>query len=745
VLGARAPASKPFVAWIYQYGEGNPFFTEEILRAIVDADDGPGVQLNPSAIPAVIIPSSVREAILARMNHLMPEGRGVLGAAAVLGRTFDLQALQEVSGLVGDAFSQAFMSLLSLHLVRADRAPLRYDFRHHLIREVIMQHLAPDVRRALHRRVGKVLETRAAPSTPPQILAHHFSEAGDHEKTVRYALAAASHASSVYAHEETAKYLASALDALPAGPTKIRLSITEDLGDSLFHAGQLDRALDAYETMRQCAEVLDTRRELARAYRKLGRVQNERSPGTGLPAWEKGLAIVTEINDPLEEAMIREQASKIAYLMGEYEQGAVEARAALAAATRAGDLGAQSRAHKSLGLNLWAQEQELDSIQGHFEQALALARQTDDVEAELKALTDIGAWAREHLAFHDARVALERACELVQKVGEIPTLLLPLGGLALLSLLEGRWEEAETLWVRTTTILFQRHASPWPFAQHAANLAELYALRGRLNEAEALLDKAQTAAEAARDARTQAMIQNARATIEFRRGNVSRASALLESALKVTDARWVNAESLLLLSEAHLSLGDIGQGRRVSEKAAQAAAFMPYLAPRVLCLKGQVAAQAGDFEEALRQYQAGLDSMSSAPQPYYEALIKYQVGICLLRRSRPGDRKAARAHLTEALVILTRLDAKPDTELVEQALRRIGGRTPTGNMLTEREHEVMNLLAEGLSNAAIAGRLYISERTVEAHVSHILNKLRLESRTQVAAWATQHGTSRTTR
>lgn len=63
---------------------------------------------------------------------------------------------------------------------------------------------------------------------------------------------------------------------------------------------------------------------------------------------------------------------------------------------------------------------------------------------------------------------------------------------------------------------------------------------------------------------------------------------------------------------------------------------------------------------------------------------------------------------------------------------------PVGHALTRREREVLALLADGLSNAAIAGRLDVSEGTVEVHVSHILGKLGVENRSHAAAWAAKH-------
>ena len=58
-------------------------------------------------------------------------------------------------------------------------------------------------------------------------------------------------------------------------------------------------------------------------------------------------------------------------------------------------------------------------------------------------------------------------------------------------------------------------------------------------------------------------------------------------------------------------------------------------------------------------------------------------------------------------------------------------------MLTPRELEVAGLVAEGLSNKGIASRLVIAQRTAEAHVEHILEKLGFSSRTQIAAWVAE--------
>jgi DNA-binding NarL/FixJ family response regulator len=66
-------------------------------------------------------------------------------------------------------------------------------------------------------------------------------------------------------------------------------------------------------------------------------------------------------------------------------------------------------------------------------------------------------------------------------------------------------------------------------------------------------------------------------------------------------------------------------------------------------------------------------------------------------------------------------------------------RVPENELLSPREREVAGLVARGLSNAQIAEQLVIGQRTVAAHVEHILNKLGFASRTQVGVWAAEHG------
>jgi DNA-binding NarL/FixJ family response regulator len=94
-----------------------------------------------------------------------------------------------------------------------------------------------------------------------------------------------------------------------------------------------------------------------------------------------------------------------------------------------------------------------------------------------------------------------------------------------------------------------------------------------------------------------------------------------------------------------------------------------------------------------------------------------------------------------ALAAFARLDARRHVDAAAEVLRTLGVRTPSGaqgpGSLSKREAEVLELLTLGLSNPEISDRLFISRKTVEHHVAHVLTKLGLRTRTEAAAWATR--------
>jgi DNA-binding CsgD family transcriptional regulator len=155
-------------------------------------------------------------------------------------------------------------------------------------------------------------------------------------------------------------------------------------------------------------------------------------------------------------------------------------------------------------------------------------------------------------------------------------------------------------------------------------------------------------------------------------------------------------------------------------------------------IDAQLAEGAGDVETAARLFASSAGSSPEVPfslLPRHRGTAHVGAARCLIGLGSLDD---ALPHAEVAAQLLSRWRGWRVDELIA-VQRRLGiGAEPSGPAeLTPREREVAALLAEGLSNAGLAERLYISPRTAAVHVSNILSKLGMASRTEVAAWATR--------
>ena len=119
--------------------------------------------------------------------------------------------------------------------------------------------------------------------------------------------------------------------------------------------------------------------------------------------------------------------------------------------------------------------------------------------------------------------------------------------------------------------------------------------------------------------------------------------------------------------------------------------------------------------------------------PYDAALTRVLIGRCLRAL---GDEDSAQMELDSARLVFDRLGAAPDLAVVDALA---GAPTPVAGPLTPREVEVVRLVASGLTNRAVAGQLFLSEKTVARHLSNIYAKLDLPSRAAATAYAYNHG------
>jgi DNA-binding CsgD family transcriptional regulator len=203
--------------------------------------------------------------------------------------------------------------------------------------------------------------------------------------------------------------------------------------------------------------------------------------------------------------------------------------------------------------------------------------------------------------------------------------------------------------------------------------------------------------------------------VVYARGDMAGAKATFVEALALacaTDARKIAAEVLTGLSSVLLAEAATTPGGGSARQAAQALSTAAAITERSGRQMEPIDQEEFDRNLATARTVLGEEVFTEAFEVGREMTLEQAL------RSIAGD-SGARG------------------DLPEQGLRQAAAQSAGG--LTARECQVTVLVAEGLSNAVIANRLVLSERTVEMHVSHALHKLGLTSRTQLGAWAYNHG------
>jgi DNA-binding NarL/FixJ family response regulator len=291
----------------------------------------------------------------------------------------------------------------------------------------------------------------------------------------------------------------------------------------------------------------------------------------------------------------------------------------------------------------------------------------------------------------------------------------------------GRWPEADAtlteairLWGLGRRSLLRAGA--------LVRLADLRVRQGRFEEAEQLLSDGHIHPnDAARPL----------AAVHLARGETALATDLLEQALARTEPLSTAAAPMLaLLVDVHLAAGRTADAALAAAQLAQCAARhrSHYLSAAAALARGRVqfADGTGDAQACLREALAGFASAQAPMELAHSRLALAQA----LQTTHP---EVALAAARAALDGFDRLQAARHVDAAAAVLRSLGVRTatpkPGGALLTKREAEVLDLLGQGLSNPAIAERLYISRKTVEHHVGNVLAKLGLRSRAEAAAYS----------
>lgn len=261
---AGRPPGAPLTALLHRATDGNPLFLSEVVRLLCENGE-----LASAELGRIDIPDAVRDVLRLRLEPISAETRRVLGAAAVIGREFDVALLERTEGRPVREVLRNLDEAEAAGVVACDPArPGTYRFKHDLVVRILYDGLSSASRSDLHGRIGEALEELPAARGGESLaaIAHHFraaSPTGGSDRALRAALRAGDRSMQVFAYEDAARQYAWALES-PSIPAAERVRVLVDLGVAQSRAGEAAAARASLLRAWDLARPLGCARTLAR-------------------------------------------------------------------------------------------------------------------------------------------------------------------------------------------------------------------------------------------------------------------------------------------------------------------------------------------------------------------------------------------------------------------------------------------------------------------------------------------------
>lgn len=738
---------------VYGQTEGNPFFVTEVVQLLVQEGELTSNAINRPESWTTRIPEGVREVIGRRLDKLTERCSEVLTVASVIGRNFSFNQLDKFIETVSqdDLLDTLEEAVLARMIEESPNEMGSYHFTHALIQETLSEELSLTRRTRLHARIAESLEElySAEAETYAAELAYHFAQAElvlGTDKLVKYSIASGEQAISSHAYEDALFQFQRALTAkegslVAAGGGQV---LDDQTATILFGLGRAQvatftraQAKDALDTLMRAFEVFihlgDTKRAIAVATYPHGFLRS--SSGTANMA-SRALDLVSA-NSTEEGYLLVRYGAALSWENQDYEGAKENLNRAVEIARFKEDSVLEVKARFFLATMHYFQEHYRETIEEivpviELAQSLAeggtlahagiiyanaLLSIGDGLESQVHATIGLEAAERLHnssmlvgLLRHNAYLAALRgewkvAKEFVARaLAELPGDITALADGALLNLQVGDEEESNGYIDQVLKLVSNGLVGAGIEQASAAVVIPLFA---RVTDTIELLDIAESVA---RDVLSSASLPS----IDINRANAGLAFVAIQRG---------DAESAKeLYSILHI--------RRHTQS------FALFCYDRLL---GLLAQTMGSFEDAKGHFEDALEFCRKAS---YRSELAWSLCDYAELQLAQGEHNKAIVLLEESFAIATELGMRP---LVKKAsaLREQAGSQPARypsypDGLTEREVEVLRLVAQGMTNPEIAEKLFISPRTVTTHVSNILNKTNSANRAEASTYASRH-------
>jgi class 3 adenylate cyclase/tetratricopeptide (TPR) repeat protein len=659
--------------------DGIPLFIEELTKMVLESgilwEAAERYELR-GPLPPLAIPATLHDSLMARLDRLgTAKEVAQLAATLALGREFSYQLLQAAAPLAEAALQQALAQLVAAELLYQRGVPPRstYHFKHALIQDTAYQSLLISTRQRHHQRIAQVLAGQFPETTEaePELLAHHYTQAGLHAHAIPYWQRAGQHAVERSANVEAVRYLTTALEllkTLPETPNRAQQEVDVHLalGHAESQAGEYLQSITTFQRAADLAKQFGISEGLAHAALGFGEtIHCYNLPAEpALPLLEAALAALGAADSVLRARLLAALAQAYLYT-GARERGAAVCQQAIAMAHRVKDPTALVDALYVSGFD----------------------RRPEQIEARLAAATEIlglaqkigyreRVWGAYFLRFSDllelgdiqaADADLEAYARLGEKLRQPLALQYTAMFRAIRALLEGRFEEAEQL-AQEALIIGQRMRGIDAEGIFGMQMFTSRRAQGRLRELASAVKSFVERQPAASTWRPGLALIYSDLGLKQEARDEFELLAAHDFADLPQDALWIAC--ITYLSEVCAVLGDTAHAATLYQL------LLPYAGHTIVVgfavcygaasrYLGLLASTMSRWEVAEEHFQDALEMNARIGAKPWLAHTQHEYAAMLLARGQPGDRTQARSLLDEALAISRALGMTSLVEKVE--------------------------------------------------------------------------------
>jgi DNA-binding CsgD family transcriptional regulator len=740
ILNTGLPAPREVVEAVHERTNGIPLHIEELLAAF-----GTETGVDGRSIRNAAVPDTIEDAVLARATRLSKDARAVAQAGAVLGRCFVPDVVAGIMNCRLAELDEPLEELVGAGILFPFDVVDRgfYDFRHQLLRDALYHSVPAADRRRLHARAAEFGQQLVGASEVHASV--HFERAGLRADAFRAARAGADAAAAMSSRYESFELYRRAIANIPDGLT------ASELGDLYMAWANAAFSVDDVPVIEEASTLA------RRWYLEAGRPIEAASALVALAGHAR-----RDVRPRTERKALLDQAeAELAVLPPSAERSVVLADVRMMQAVMELDGVRLAEGRKLLEeclaftleagvdqtpleitrldidhFRAWADALEGD-IKGGLARMMEISRQARDAKFESAGVTGYRVAADvaiRLMEYPTSRVGITEGLRYADEIEQSYCRHVMAANSSHLAWVEGRWDEA--------------------IAAAEIELVEPGSRRGTLGSRAVL------------------------GFVAFGRGDVERARSLLEAALAISrpsgeidlvlPALWGLAETALVAADPARAFDHCQEAVELAAPTGERALLVPFVVTGVRATLAdrrpeaadrwlarvagllvdwkELAQPALDHAEGLIRLAAGstvaartaLESAAAAWQTrgrIWEATwARLDLATCLARSNRYGEAIQVLEGVRE---VAERLESEPiraRAEELERLARSRGGEIEPWHPLTGREFEVARKIADGLTNAEIGGELFVSPKTVSAHVEHILSKLGVSRRAEIATW-----------